>query len=235
MFNLVIYKVRKKCLGDMGEECGVVRNPEGFLVNSCTGEVVDFDNYSYQDYSGLEYYERKSSLKRAERGPRKEIKNTKKVILNYLLSVMTEEEKDKFYKILNEIEKHRKPDAALLLALYEYIITKEGKVVTRDYVKFLKIKGAGKYAIRQRKKLLRQVIKEDPVIDYINSLDPGKREEALKLYEILKKKGIIYGRAETRKRILLEYLNDEEKKKELLEDYYVEELIKWNFNYVTIF
>jgi hypothetical protein len=197
--------------------------------------VVGFDNYSYQDYSGLEYYERTGSLKRAERRPRKEIRDIKKIILNYLLSVMTEEEKDKFYKILNEIEKHRKPDAALLLAIYEYVITKEGKVVTRDYVKFLKMKGIGKYAIRQKKKLLRQIIKEDPVMDYINSLGPGKREEALKLYEILKKKGIIYGRAEARKKVLLEYLNDMRKKKELLEDHYVEELIKWNFNYVTVF
>jgi hypothetical protein len=183
----------------------------------------------------LEYYERVSSLKKGEKKrARKEIKDIKRIVLNYVLSVMTEQEKDKFYKILNEIEKHRKPDAALLLAIYEYIISKEGKVVTRDYIKFLKMKGLGRYAIRQKKKLLRKVLREDPVLDFINSLDSEKREEALKLYEILKKRNLVYGRAETRKKILLKYLNDVEKKKELLEEHYVEELIRWNFHYVLI-
>jgi hypothetical protein len=220
----------------MPEECSIVRNHEGFLVNTCTGEVIEFDNYEYQDYSNLEYYERVSSLKKRERKrANKEIKDTKKIVLNYLLSIMSEEEKDKFYRILNEIEKHRKPDAALYLAIYEYIITKEGKVLSRDYIKFLKMKGVGKYAIRQKKKLLRKILKEDPVIQYINSLDQEKREEALKIYEILKKKNLIYGRAETRKKILMEYLSDAGKKKELLEEHYVEELIRWNFHYVMIF
>ena len=217
------------------EECTIIKNPEGFLVNSCTGEVLEFVNYEYQDYSNLEYYERVSSLKKGEKKrARKEIKDIKRIVLNYVLSVMTEQEKDKFYKILNEIEKHRKPDAALLLAIYEYIISKEGKVVTRDYIKFLKMKGLGRYAIRQKKKLLRKVLREDPVLDFINSLDSEKREEALKLYEILKKRNLVYGRAETRKKILLKYLNDVEKKKELLEEHYVEELIRWNFHYVLI-
>jgi hypothetical protein len=217
------------------EECTIIKNPEGFLVNSCTGEVLEFINYEYQDYSNLEYYERVSSLKKGEKKrARKEIKDIKRIVLNYVLSVMTEQEKDKFFKILNEIEKHRKPDAALLLAIYEYIISKEGKVVTRDYIKFLKMKGLGRYAIRQKKRLLRKVLREDPVLDFINSLDSEKREEALKLYEILKKRNLINGRAETRKKILLKYLNDVEKKKELLEEHYVEELIRWNFHYVLI-
>jgi hypothetical protein len=217
------------------EECTIIKNPEGFLVNSCTGEVLQFVNYEYQDYSNLKYYERVSSLKKGEKKrARKEIKDIKRIVLNYVLSVMTEQEKDKFFKILNEIEKHRKPDAALLLAIYEYIISKEGKVVTRDYIKFLKMKGLGRYAIRQKKKLLRKVLREDPVLDFINSLDSEKREEALKLYEILKKRNLVYGRAETRKKILLKYLNDVEKKKELLEEHYVEELIRWNFHYVLI-
>jgi hypothetical protein len=215
------------------QECYKVRNSEGFLVDSCTGEVVDFDNYTYQDYSNLEYYEKVSSSKKKE--TKKEIRDMKKIVLNYLLSVMSDEEKDKFYRILNEVEKYRKADAALYLAIYEYIITKEGKVVTRDYIEFLKTKGVGRYAIRQKKKLLRHIIKEDPVLHYIDSLNKEKREEALKLYEILKKKNLVYGRAETRKKILLEYLNDEEKKKELMEEHYVEELIRWNFHYITIF
>ena len=46
------------------QECYKVRNSEGFLVDSCTGEVVDFENYAYQDYSNLEYYERAGSQKR---------------------------------------------------------------------------------------------------------------------------------------------------------------------------
>ena len=216
----------------MPEECTIIRNHEGYLVNSCTGEVVGFENYDITNYSNLEYYERVSSQKRESE---KEIRDVKKIVLNYLLSVMSDEEKDKFYEILNEVEKHRKADVALYLAIYEYIITKEGKVVTRDYIEFLKTKGVGRYAIRQKKKLLRHIIKEDPVIHYINSLDKEKREEALKLYEILKTKNLIYGKAETRKKILLEYLNNEEKKKRVLEEYYVEELIRWNFNHVTVF
>jgi hypothetical protein len=217
----------------MPEECTIIKNVEGYLVNSCTGEVLDFENYDVTDYSNLEYYERVSSSKK--RAEKKEIRDMKKIVLSYLLSVMSDEEKDKFYRILNEVEKHRKVDVALYLAIYEYIITKEGKVVTRDYIEFLKTKGVGRYAIRQKKKLLRHIIKEDPVIHYISSLDKEKREEALKLYEILKAKNLIYGKAETRKKILLEYLNNEEKKKRVLEEYYVEELIKWNFNHVTVF
>jgi hypothetical protein len=197
------------------EECTIIRNHEGFLVNSCSGEVVDFENYAYQDYSNLEYYERVSSQKRETE---KEIRDMKKIVLNYLLSVMSDEEKDKFYRILNEVEKYRKADAALYLAIYEYIITKEGKVVTRDYIEFLEMKGVGRYAIRQKKKLLRRVIKEDPVLDYINSLDTEKREEALKVYEMLKRKGILYGRAETRKEILMKYLKDKNKLRQLIEE-----------------
>jgi N-glycosylase/DNA lyase len=216
----------------MPEECTIIKNHEGYLVNSCTGEVVDFENYAYQDYSNLEYYERVSSQKRETE--KKEITDMKKIVLNYLQSVMTEKEKEMFYKILQKVGEE-KLDAAYYLAIYEYILSKENKTVDRNYLKFLKMKGLGRYAIRQKKKLLRRIIKEDPVLDYINSLDLEKREEALKVYEILKKKNLIYGRAETRKKILLEYLNNEEKKKELLEEYYVEELIRWNFHYVTFF
>ena len=178
------------------QECYKVRNSEGFLVDSCTGEVVDCENYTYQDYSNLEYYEMASSKRETKR---RETYDTKKVVLNYLLSIMNENEKEEFLKIFNRLEERKDP--ALYLAIYEYIITKEGKVVTRDYIKFLKMKGVGRYAIRQKKKLLRRIIKEDPVLDYINSLDPEKREEALKVYEMLKRKGILYGRAETRKEI----------------------------------
>jgi hypothetical protein len=213
------------------EECFTVKNQEGFLVNSCTGEVIEFENYTNQDYSNLEYYERMNPPKKMK----SELKDMKKVVLNYLFSVMSDEEKDKFYRILNEVEKHRKADIALYLAIYEYIITKEGKVVNRDYIEFLNMKGVGRYAIRQKKKLLRHLIKEDPVIHYINSLDMKEREEALKVYELLKKKNFLYGRAETRKKILLEYLRNEEKKKSLLEEHYVEELVRWNFNYITVF
>jgi len=213
------------------EECIVVKNQEGFLVNSCTGEVIEFENYTNQDYSNLEYYERVNPPKKMKT----ELKDMKKVVLNYLFSVMSDEEKDKFYRILNEVEKHRKADIALYLAIYEYIITKEGKVVNRDYIEFLNMKGVGRYAIRQKKKLLRNLIKEDPVIHYINSLDMKEREEALKVYELLKKKNLLYGRAETRKKLLLEYLRNEEKKKSLLEEHYIEELVRWNFNYITVF
>jgi hypothetical protein len=213
------------------EECIVIKNQEGFLVNSCTGEVIEFENYANQDYSNLEYYERKNPPKKMKT----ELKDMKKVVLNYLFSVMSDEEKDKFYKILDEVEKHRKADVALYLAIYEYIITKEGKVVNRDYIEFLNMKGVGRYAIRQKKKLLRHLIKEDPVIHYINSLDMKEREEALKVYELLKKKNLLYGKAETRKKVLLEYLKNEEKKKSLLEEHYVEELVRWNFNYITVF
>jgi hypothetical protein len=80
------------------------------------------------------------------------------------------------------------------------------------------MKGVGRYAIRQKKKLLRHIIKEDPVLDYINSLDPEKREEALKVYEMLKRKGILYGRAETRKEILMKYLKDKNKLRQLIEE-----------------
>jgi len=216
----------------MPEECYKVRNNEGFLVDSCTGEVVDFENYTYQDYSNLEYYERVSSSKKKE--TKKEIKDMKKIMFNYLQNVMTDEEKDMFYKILQKIDE-KKLDAAYYLAIYEYILSKENKTVDRNYLKFLKTKGLGRYAIRQKKKLLRRIIKEDPVIHYINSLDMKEREEALKVYELLKKKNLLYGRAETRKKILLEYLKNEEKKKSLLEEHYVEELLRWNFNHVTVF
>nr|WP_011225147.1 hypothetical protein [Sulfolobus islandicus]CAG38182.1 hypothetical protein [Sulfolobus islandicus] len=197
----------------MQEECIVIKNSEGYLVNSCTGEIVDFDNYDSTDYSNLEYYERTSLQKKREE---KEIRDMKKIVLNYLLSVMSDEEKEKFYKILNKFDE-KKLDAAYYLAIYEYIITKEGKVVDRKYLKFLKAKGLGRYAIRQKKKLLRRVIKEDPVLDYIKSLGE-KKEEALKIYEILKKKGLLYGRAERRKEILMKYLKDKNKMRQLIEE-----------------
>ena len=128
------------------KECYKVRNSEGFLVDSCTGEVVDFDNYTYQDYSNLEYYERASSQKRETE---KEIKDMKKIVLNYLLSFMSDEEKEMFYKILQKIDE-KKLDAAYYLAIYEYVLEREGKVVSREYVRFLKGKGLGSYSIRKK-------------------------------------------------------------------------------------
>jgi len=86
----------------------------------------------------------------------------KKIVLNYLQSVMTEKEKEMFYKILQKIDE-KKLDASFYLAIYEYILEREGKVVTRDYIKFLKMKGLGRHAIRQKKKLLRHVVREDPI------------------------------------------------------------------------
>ena len=205
----------------MPEECTIIKNPEGFLVDSCSGEVVDFENYAYQDYSNLEYYERVSSSKKKE--TKKEIKDMKKIVLNYLQSIMTEEEKDMFYKILQKIDE-KKLDAAYYLAIYEYILSKENKTVDRNYLKFLKMKGLGRHTIRQKKKLLRRIIKEDPVIDYIYNEYNGDKDEALRVYELLKKHGILYGKVETRKKILLEYLNDEKKKKSLLEKERIEEI-----------
>ena len=219
----------------MSEECSVVRNHEGFLVDTCTGEVLGFDNYSTDDFSKLEYYERLSRTKNNKAGKSKrEAGDIKKVILDYILSVMDDDEKDKFYRILNEVEKHRKPDPALLLAIYEYVMVKEGKPINRDYIKFIKMKGIGRYAVRQKKKLLRKVLNEDPVLDFINTLEPGMRDEALKLYELLKKKNLIHGKAETRKRVLMEYLNDLNKKKEVLENEVVRELIRWDLHHVIV-
>jgi hypothetical protein len=219
----------------MSEECSVVRNHEGFLVDTCTGEVLGFDNYSTDDFSKLEYYERSSRTKNNKAGkPKREAGDIKKVILDYILSVMDDDEKDKFYRILNEVEKHRKPDPALLLAIYEYVMVKEGKPINRDYIKFIKMKGIGRYAVRQKKKLLRKVLKEDPVLDFINTLEPGMRDEALKLYELLKEKNLIHGKAETRKRVLTEYLNDLNKKKEVLENEVVRELIRWDLHHVIV-
>ncbi|WP_174861579.1 hypothetical protein [Sulfuracidifex tepidarius] len=203
------------------EECIIIRNSEGFLVNSCTGEVVDFENYSAVDYSNLEYYERANSLsrKREEKG----IRDMKKIVLNYLLNIMTQEEKEKFYQILNKFDE-KKLDAAYYLAVYEYILEKEGKVVSRDYLKFLRVKGVGSYSIRQRKKILRRKLKEDPVLDYIYNEYEGDKEEALHIYNLLKKYNLIHGRTKKRKKILLEYLRDEKLKKELLEREKIEEI-----------
>jgi hypothetical protein len=205
----------------MPEECTIIKNVEGYLVNSCTGEVIDFENYAYQDYSNLEYYERVSSSKK--RAEKKEIRDMKKTVLNYLQSVMTEEEKDMFYKILQKVGEE-KLDASFYLAIYEYILEREGKVVTRDYIRFLRAKGLGRHAIRQKKKLLRHVVREDPIIHYIYCEYSGDREEALRIYELLKKKGVIYGKVETRKRILLKYLSDQKLKEKLLEEERMKEI-----------
>jgi len=190
---------------------------------------VGFDYYSYDDFSKLEYYERRGSRKKDR--SRKGVKDVNEIVLDYLLSVMDEEEKDRFYRVLDKVKEHRKPDPALLLAVYEYVMVKEGKVVNRDYIKFIKfkVKGMGKYAIRQRKKFLGKILKEDPVLDFINTLEPGMRKEAVKLYEVLKKENLIHGKAEARKKILLEYLNDYDKKKQVLEMEFTEELVRWNF------
>ena len=206
----------------MQEECAVVRTREGYLVNSCTGEVLDFEGYDAVDYSNLEYYERAQAAQKARRRTG-EVRNLKKVVLNYLLSIMTEDEKEKFYRILDEIERYRKADAAMYLAIYEYVLEREGKMVSRDYLDFLKAKGIGPYSVRQRKKLLRQALHEDPVIHYINNEYEGDREEALLVYNLLKENGLLDGKAKKRKEILLEYLNDKEKKRRLLTRYYVEQ------------
>ena len=203
----------------MPEECTIIQSREGYLIDSCTGEVLDFVAYDNVDYSNLEYYERVSYQKRETE---KEIKDMKKIVLNYLQSVMTEEEKEMFYKILQKIDE-KKLDASFYLAIYEYILEREGKVVTRDYIKFLKMKGLGRHAIRQKKKLLRHVVREDPIIHYIYEYS-GDKEEALRIYELLKKKGIMYGKAETRKKILLKYLSDQKLKEKLFEEERMKEI-----------
>ncbi|QXJ30347.1 hypothetical protein [Saccharolobus shibatae] len=214
----------------MVEECTIVTTREGYTVDSCTGEVIDFEAYDSIDYSGLEYYERVSSKREKST---KEVKDTKKVVLNYLLSIMTDKEKEEFYRILNEIEKHRKADAALYLAIYEYVLEREGKTISRDYINFIKARGIGTYSIRQRKKILRQMLKDDPVVIYIYNEYSGNKEEAMVVYRLLKEYGLINGKAKKRKEILMEYLNNKELKKKLLERYYVESLVKldvWNSN-----
>jgi len=203
----------------MPEECTIIQSREGYLIDSCTGEVLDFVAYDNVDYSNLEYYERVSYQKRETE---KEIKDMKKIVLNYLQSVMTEEEKEMFYKILQKIDE-KKLDASFYLAIYEYILEREGKVVTRDYIRFLRAKGLGRHAIRQKKKLLRHVVREDPIIHYIYEYS-GDKEEALRIYELLKKKGIIYGKVETRKRILLKYLSDQKLKEKLFEEERMKEI-----------
>ncbi|MEJ2780602.1 hypothetical protein WIW89_06820 [Stygiolobus sp. CP850M] len=205
----------------MPEECTIIKNSEGYLVDSCTGEVVEFENYAYQDYSNLEYYERVSSSKKKE--TKKEIRDMKKIVLNYLLSVMSDEEKEMFYKILQKIDE-KKLDAAYYLAIYEYILSKENKTVDRNYLKFLKMKGLGRYAIRQKKKLLRKILKEDPVIDYIYNEYNGDKDEALRVYELLKKHSILYGKVETRKKILLKYLSDQKLRERLFEEERMKEI-----------
>ena len=204
----------------MPEECIIIKNVEGYLVNNCTGEVVDFENYAYQDYSNLEYYERAGSQKRETE---KEIKDMKKIVLNYLLSAMSDEEKEMFYKILQKIDEE-KLDAAYYLAIYEYVLEREGKVVSREYVKFLKGKGLGSYSIRQKKKILRKILREDSVIHFIYNRYSGDKEEALKIYDLLKRKGILYGKYETRKRILLKYLSDQKLKEKLFEEERMKEI-----------
>ncbi|MEJ2779383.1 hypothetical protein WIW89_00275 [Stygiolobus sp. CP850M] len=205
----------------MPEECNIVRNPEGYLVDSCTGEVVDFENYAYQDYSNLEYYEKVSSQKRE--AEKKEIRDMKKIVLNYLVSIMTEDEKEIFYDFLNRLD--TRVDAATYLALYEYVLEKEGKPVLRNYIDFIKAKGIGIYSIRQRKKLLRKALSSwDPVVQYIKNEYDGDRQEALRTYELLKKYGLVTGKAEKRKKTLIKYLENERLKKELFEKKKMEEI-----------
>jgi hypothetical protein len=67
------------------------------------------------------------------------------------------------------------------------------------------------------------VVREDPIIHYIYEYS-GDKEEALRIYELLKKKGIMYGKVETRKRILLKYLSDQKLKEKLLEEERMEEI-----------
>jgi hypothetical protein len=205
----------------MPEECTIIQSREGYLTDSCTGEVLDFVAYDNVDYSGLEYYERESSSKK--RAEKKEIRDMKKIVLNYLVSIMTEDEKDMFYKILQKMDE-KKLDAAYYLAIYEYILSKENKTVDRNYLKFLKMKGLGRHAIRQKKKLLRKILKEDPVVDFINNEYHGNKNEALRVYELLKKHGILYGKVETRKKILLKYLSDQKLKERLFEEEKMKEI-----------
>ena len=204
------------------EECSKITTREGYIVDSCTGEVLDFQGYDSVDYSNLEYYERAQNAQKARRRTR-EVRNLKKVVLNYLLSIMSEDEKEKFYRILDEIERYRKADAAMYLAIYEYVLERENRTVSRDYLDFLKAKGIGPYSVRQRKKLLRQALHEDPVVQFINNEYQGDKEEALLVYNLLKENGLLDGKAKKRKEILLEYLNDKEKKRKLLTRYYVEQ------------
>ena len=206
-------------------ECQVVRTREGYLVNTCTGEVVDFDGYEGTDFSNIEYYERAREQVRKTREDRVKIRNLKKVVLSYLLSIMDEREKEEFYRVLGEVEKHGRVDSAMYIAIFEFIREKEGKPVSRDYLEFLKAKGIGAYSVRQRKKLLRLTLKEDPVVQFINNEYEGDRDEARLVYCLLKRYGLMDGKARRRKEILLEYLRDEEKKKRLLvrfyEDWYI--------------
>ena len=113
----------------MPEECTIIQSREGYLIDSCTGEVLDFVAYDNVDYSSLEYYEMASSKRETKR---RETYDTKKVVLNYLVSIMNGNEKEEFFKIFSKLGERKDP--ALYLAIYEYIITKEGKVVTRDYI-----------------------------------------------------------------------------------------------------
>ena len=66
---------------------------------------------------------------------------------------------------------------------------------------------------------------EDPVINYIDNEYEGDKDEARLVYCLLKRYGLMDGKARRRKEILLEHLRDEEKKKKLLvrfyEDWYI--------------
>ncbi|MEM2004348.1 MAG: hypothetical protein QXQ37_06805 [Nitrososphaerota archaeon] len=127
-----------------------------------------------------------------------------------ILSHLNEKEKDLFYDIL---EKVKRVNVEMLIAIYEYIKEKNGEKVAPLRESF----GLGSYSIRNKKKVLRQIMRDyDPVLEYINKLP--NRDLALKVYETLKRKNIITGlKAKKRLEILKKYLENEELLKGLLE------------------
>ena len=69
-----------------------------------------------------------------------------------------------------------------------------------------------------------KILREDSVIHFIYNKYSGDKEEALKIYDLLKRKGILYGKVETRKKILLKYLSDQKLKEKLFEEERMKEI-----------
>jgi len=180
----------------------------GEYICTETGEVLEEraivnDYYHNQNFSKTEFLQKREKSEIEKRSL--SISITK--LTEYILSRLDENERELFFTIT---EKINKIDAIMLVAIYEYILIKHGELDT-SLRESLNI---GDHAIRQRKKIIRQILEErDNVADYIKK---HYGEEALRFYEKLKEKNIISGyKSKKRLEIFLRYYNDSKKRREI--------------------
>ncbi|QXJ27128.1 Transcription initiation factor IIB [Saccharolobus shibatae B12] len=189
------------------EECTIIKNYEGFLVDSCTGEVItDEYRFSYERYDNLipvnvKKVDSSDEEKYLQYMKLRDWKNQEldNIIKLLFLRIGDEKIREEFLSIVENAKKYGKAGVLAAFAIAHYLngISVRTKKLREEFA-------VGMFEYRQIRKILQLKIKKS-----VNDIDKLvlnnlEEEELKKKYMELKEKGVFSGKSvSSRIKILL--------------------------------